>query len=225
MDRRTFTRALASLALPSAAASIPLLPSLARAAPLTRAEHDALNKGECVRRAVDAELESGVYLGGVSYCIAEAPAPFVLDMLKDVSLYKRILALTLEASPVGTKGKDQLVFFKHGGKLGTASYTMRIQPADPSGVIRFWMDPAFDHEIEDIWGFVRVEPLAPARCLATYAVLCDLGTVLRLLFGEKVRDFALDTPEHIRWVAADRYSASQRDPEPEAQPEYALPPP
>lgn len=203
MNRRAFARACAALA--ACASALP--PARAHATPLTDAERDALDRGESVRRHVDADLEEGTYIGGLSYCVAEAPAPFVLAMLADASVYKRILALTLEAAPAGRKGADQLVRFEHGGKLGTAAYTMRVRPADPEGVIRFWMDPAFDHEIEDVWGYVRVEPLGPARCLVTYAVLCDLGTVIRVLFGERIRDYALDTSEHVRRVAAERYSA------------------
>ena len=71
------------------------------------------------------------------------------------------------------------------------------------------MDPAFDHEIDDIWGYVRVDPLGPERSLATYAVLCDLGMLFRVLFGEKIREFALDTPGHIRYVAGSRYKAEE----------------
>lgn len=203
MNRRAFARACAALA----ACACALPPARARATPLTEAERVALDRGESVRRHVDADLDEGTYIGGLSYCVAEAPAPFVLAMLADVSVYKRILALTLEADPAGKKGDDQLVRFKHGGRLGTAAYTMRIRPADPQGVIRFWMDPAFDHEIEDVWGYVRVEPLGPERCLVTYAVLCDLGTVVRVLFGERIREYALDTAEHVRWVAAERHAA------------------
>lgn len=205
MNRRVFGRVIAGLAASAGA----LHAGRAHAAPLTAGEREALARGECVRRPVDADLEEGTYIGGVSYCVAEAPAPVVLAMLADVSVYKRILALTIEANPVGRKGGDQLVYFKHGGKLGTAGYTMRIRAADSGGVIRFWMDPAYEHEIDDVWGFVRVEAMGAASCLVTYAVLCDLGTVIRVVFGERIREYALETPEHVRWVAAERYSGAQ----------------
>jgi hypothetical protein len=205
VNRRSFGRAIAALVASAGA----LHAGRARGEPLTRAERDLLAGGRCVRRPVDADLEQGTYIGGVSYCVAEAPASFVLAMLADVSVYKEILALTLEARPVGKKGADTLVYFKHGGELGTAGYTMRVQPADSKGVIRFWMDPSYEHEIEDVWGFVRAEPRDASTCLVTYAILCDLGTITRLLFGERIRDFALDTPEHVKWVALERYRASK----------------
>lgn len=204
MNRRAFGRAIGGLVLGAGAT----LAKSAEAEPLTPSEKEALGRGETVRRPVDADLEEGTYIGGVSYAVVGAPAGFVLAMLHEVAVYRSILALTLEASDAGEKGGDKLVYFKHGGSLGTAGYTMRIQKADRGGVIRFWMDPAFDHEIEDIWGFVRVEALGPASCLATYAVLCDLGGLFRVLFGERIRKYALDTPGNLRRVAEANYAAA-----------------
>ena len=201
MNRRSFGRALAAVA----GSLTGLAAERALAGGLTKEENAALSRGEVVRRPLDFDLEEGLMQGGLSYAIVDAPAAFVLEMLAEVSVYKDILALTLEAKRVGERGNDTLVFFKHGGDLGTASYTMRVRPADATGTIRFWMDPAFDHEIEDIWGYVRVTPIGAEQCLATYAVLCDVGTIFRLLFGEKIREYALDTPGHIRFVAGSRY--------------------
>jgi hypothetical protein len=197
VNRRGFARAIGALLAAGGAA----LPGVARGEPLTPTEREALGRGETVRRPVDVDLEEGTYIGGVSYAIVEAPVGFVLALLHQVPVYRSILALTLEANDAGKKGGDQLVYFKHGGRLGTAGYTMRIQKADSGGVIRFWMDRSFDHEIDDVWGFVRVEEMGPGRCLATYAVLCDLGTMIRLLFGERIRAYALDTPGNIKRVA------------------------
>lgn len=209
VNRRAFTRALASLAAAAAAAATTTaVPSRARAGTLTPDERAALDRGEVVRRSVDADLDDGVYTGGVSYALVDAPAPFVLGLLADPSIYLDILALTLEATPTGKLGDDRLVRMKHGGSLGTAAYTLRLRPADATGTIRFWMDRSFDHEIEDLWGFLRVAPVTAERSLATYAVLCDLGALLRLMFGEKIREYALDTPGSLRNVAGDLYRAS-----------------
>lgn len=201
MNRRRFGLALAA----STASFVGLSASPARAGSLSADEMAALARGEVVRRPLDVDMDAGLMQGGVSYALVDAPAAFVLAMLSNPGAYKDILALTLEANPVGKKGDDALVFFKHGGDLGTASYTMRISPADRTGTIRFWMDPAFDHEIEDLWGYVRIEALGPEQCLATYAILCDVGTLFRVLFGERIREYALDTPGHIRYVAGSRY--------------------
>lgn len=203
MNRRAFGRTFAAMCGSLGVLAAPA----ARASTLTQAERDTLAAGGVVRRPVDSELEEGTYIGGVSYGIVEAPAPFVLGLLHDVSVYQQILSLTLEARPVGRKGDDQLVYFKHGGDLGTAGYTMRVRPAGADNTVRFWMDMAFEHEIDDVWGYLRIEPLGPTSCLATYAVLCDLGTVLRVVFGERIRKYALDTPANLQNLARERRAA------------------
>ncbi len=196
--RRTFGASV----LATAAASVATLnTSFAAAAPFSSDEIALLENGGLLERPVDTEFEGETYMGGVSYSIVNAPAAFVLAILQNVAVYKTILSLTLEAEAKGKKGNDTLVYFKHGGRLGTAGYTMRVQPADKEGVVRFWMDREFDHEIEDVWGFVRVEPRGKERCLATYGVLCDLGTLLRIMFGERIRSYALETPSNLKRLA------------------------
>jgi hypothetical protein len=208
VNRRAFGRALALSC--GALGSFAAAP--ARGAELTAAERNALARGEVVSRPVDADLDAGFYIGGVAYAVVHAPAPFVLGLLHDPAVYQQILSLTLEAKPVGHKGDDLLVYFKHGGDLGTAGYTMRVRFADSEGVVRFWMDPAFDHEIEDVWGYLRVEALGPEECLATYAILCDLGTILRVVFGERIREYALETPGNLKNLAEPRHRATLASP-------------
>lgn len=201
-------RGLAASAIVGAASG---WPRIASAGELTEDEKQRLIAGEVVRRPIDAERDEGTYIGGVSYAVIDAPAPYVIDMLRDPATYLDVLPLTLEAKQVGKRGDDMLVFFKHGGRLGTASYTMRVRFASPT-LIRFWMDPDSPHEIEDIWGYARAEPLSAERCLGTYAVLADVGTITRLLFGEKIRDYALDTPGNLRRMAGARYGFAGDEP-------------
>ncbi|MBK8253483.1 MAG: hypothetical protein IPK82_12550 [Polyangiaceae bacterium] len=175
---------------------------------LTAEEKATLHSGQSVTRNLDFDINGGVYQGGLAYHLANVPAAIITKMLTDVSVYSRILALTLEARDDGKKGTHQLVYLKHGGRWGTAAYTLRVAPIDNEGVIRFWMDPAFAHEVEDLWGFVRVESLGAEKSLVTYAVLCDLGSVIRLLFGERVRRYALQTAGNICRVAAEKVGAA-----------------
>jgi hypothetical protein len=204
ITRRGFGRALAAVGLSLGAFG----EGTARAGSLTDSERETLQRGGVVRRNVDVELEEGTYIGGVAYAMVKVPAPFVLDMMRDVSTYKLILPMTLEARQTGQKGGDKLVYFKHGDAT-TAAYTMRVRDADSEGVIRFWMDPALEHEIEDVWGYLRIEALGPETCLATYAVLCDLGLILRVTLGDEIRRYALDTPGNLKRVAEGRHFGAQ----------------
>jgi len=136
-------------------------------------------------------------LGGTNHLNA-APAE-VMRVLLDVSAYRSILPLTLEAREVGWKGDNRLVFFRQGGRVGTASYTLLVRRESP-GLIRFWLDPAFPHEIEDCWGFFRVQPFGEHKTLLTYAAVLRLEFgFIRMFFSERIRAFALETPLRVRW--------------------------
>ncbi len=176
----------------------------AAASGLTADEQRRLARGEVVRRHTTVELERGRYVGGVSYAIVEAPTAVVMAALSDVATYRTILPLTLEARQLRRRGRDSLVFFRHGGRLGTAAYVAHVRRESPR-LVRFWLDPSFPHDFDDAWGYFRVTPLGARGTLVTYAALVNLGFGLtRLLFEEKVREHALGTPGLIRAFVEDR---------------------
>jgi len=192
-------RALLALAALSAALSASP-PSFAEG--LTEDERFRLAHGDIIRRHVDFETEDGPYFGGIAYGVIDAPPARVMDALLDVNAYRAILPLTLEAREVGRKGDNRLIYFRHGGRLGSAGYTAIVRRASPS-VLRFWMDPGSPHDIEDCWGYFRVQPFGAGKTLLTYAAVLrlELGFI-RMFFAEKIRSFALDTPLRVRWYFA-----------------------
>jgi hypothetical protein len=98
-------------------------------------------------------------------------------------------------------GEDALLEVTHATPLLQAAYTMRLHRRGRE--VRFWIDTTRPHDIEDAWGFLRVEPTADGRSLVTYGVLVDMGGgLLRDLFEERVRRAALSLPERLRDVAA-----------------------
>jgi hypothetical protein len=73
------------------------------------------------------------------------------------------------------------------------------------------MDPRRRHDIEDAWGFMRVEPFGDGRTLVTYGILVDIGpSLLRDLFEERVRALALSVPDRIRDLILERVGAGRR---------------
>jgi hypothetical protein len=97
----------------------------------------------------------------------------------------------------------------HGNALLQVSYTMRVQRDARSA--RFRLEPRRKHDIEDVWGFLRAEPLADGRTILTYGVLIDMGPgLLRDLFENRVRETALTVPERIRGLMVERSAAGQR---------------
>jgi hypothetical protein len=170
----------------------------AAAAPLPADEVARLSRGELVRRPLDLELPQGGYFGGISYAVIRAPVDTVIAVVADPSSYPRILPMTLESRLLRQVGADLSVYFRQGGRAGSAAYVLTIRRESP-GLFRFWLDPSMVHEIADLWGFLRVQPWDRTSSLLTYAALLrlDFGLV-KLLFSEKIREYALGTPELVR---------------------------
>ena len=195
------------LAIGVSAASF-VIAGRARAEPLTEDERARLDRGELVQRVVALELEQGRYVGGVSYVVIHAPQREVMRALTDVAAYRSIFPLAIDAREVGRRGADSVVTLRHRTKLGTADYACRIR-RESGRLVRFWLDPAFPHDVEDLWGYFRVEPFGQGASLLTYAALMrlELGLV-RFLFEDKIRDYALGTPRLVRLYVEGRGAAA-----------------
>lgn len=181
-----------------AAALGALLPGREAAArELGEEEVRKLVHGEVVRVPLDLELAKGDYFGGISYAVIQASPAEVMGALIDPASYTSILPLTMEARVVGTSGIDTQVYFKHGGKLGSAAYVMLVR-RESAGLLRFWLDPSQPHEIADCWGYFRVQPWGRRSCLLTYAGLIRLDFGFLKLFTETIRRYTLGTPGLVR---------------------------
>ena len=194
----------------------------ARADTLTPAETARLERGETVIREHTWQPgKEARFIGGVTYTIVDASAAEVTAMFDDVEAYRRVLPNTRSAKFVGRgEGKnagDLLVELVQGNALASAEYTIRVRrdAAERSGnrrEFRFWLEPNRKHEIDDAFGFFRVEPFAAdngtERVLLTYAILVDIGAgIVRDLFEERVRAAFLSVPQLVRrYVAEGRRS-------------------
>ena len=201
-------------ALPLAAVLLGMLdlaPSPARADGLSGAETQRLLRGASVAREQTERVGDRVYVGGVSYVILDEPADDVTRLLSDVNVWKRLLPKTRSARRVGSVGGDVLVELTSGTLFLQATYTMRLR-RDGDGV-KFWLDRSKHHDVEDAWGFLRVEPMAGGRgrSLASYGVLIDVGDgVARDLFEGPVRELAMSVPDHLRDIVLESAAAGQR---------------
>jgi hypothetical protein len=184
----------------------------ARAGGLSVAETESLLRGTTVVRPVHIERSGRRYVGGVSYAVVDADVDHVAGLLDGVEAWRRILPRVRGAEVVGAAGDDQLVTVTHGSALVQASYTMRVHR--DGRAVRFWMDPGRRHDIEDAWGFLRLERLGSGlgeQTVITYGVLIDLGPgLLRELFETRVRDLALSVPERVRGLVVAHVAAGRR---------------
>jgi hypothetical protein len=181
----------------------------ARADGLAPGEVGKLLHGETVSRTQELRRGARRYVGGVTYKIIDAGADEVASLLDDVSAWRRFLPKTRDAQRVGSVGDDILIEVTHGSALVKVAYTLRVHREGRA--MRFWMDPSRAHDIEDAWGFLRVEPMPNGRALVTYGILIDMGDgLLRDLFEGRVREVALEVPDGVRDVALQRQARGQR---------------
>jgi hypothetical protein len=194
--------ALVGAAGPARAEDAPLV------APLTTDDALALDRGEVVKRPFDPDLPGGVHVGGLSYAVIAAEPADVWRALLDVTSYRTMLPLTMEAREVGRAGDERWVVLRHGVRWASIEYTAHVVPG-PDRTVRFWLDPRHPHEVDDAWGFFRVEPWPGGRTLLAYGAVVDLGGGFAgLFFKEKIRRHALETPRLVRrFVEAHRAPA------------------
>jgi hypothetical protein len=198
---------------------------LALLAQAPSAHADALNEGESIRLERGETVirehtwqpgRSARFVGGVTYTIVDAAAPEIAAMFDDVEAYRRVLPRTKRARMVSVeRNGDRLVELVQGTALVEAEYTIRVRQDPPTAArreVRFWLETTRPHEIDDAWGFFRMEPFIGAsgeqRILLTYAILVDIGPgLVRELFEERVRAALLSVPQLVR-----RYVAEGRHP-------------
>jgi hypothetical protein len=209
MARRVTRRSLLGAFL-SAVACVSF-PRAARAEKWTPDEEKRLARGEVVKRTFDVDLPQGDFVGGLGYVIISAPPADVLAVLLAPASYLHIFALTQEARLAAREGDDFIITLRQGGKKISGEYSVRARRETPS-LVRFWLDPSRPHDIADCWGFFRLDPVQDGKTLLTYGALVHLEFgVIKLLFQEKIRFYALETPARLRAFVEDRRAVRHSD--------------
>lgn len=171
---------------------------------LSAEEKRELDQGGIVRRTFDVDLPQGDFIGGLAYVLIPATPAEVMGVLLEPSSYGHIFPLTQEARLVAREGDDFFITFRQGGRRVSGEYTVRARRESPS-LVRFWLDPSRPHDIGDCWGFFRVDPAEGGRALLTYGALLHLEAgLIKLLFQEKIRSYAMETPALLRRYVEER---------------------
>ena len=113
--------------------------------------------GSTVARTQVFERAGRRYVGGVTYSVFDAQA----DELVAARRRERLAAdpsKNARRAPggLGSSAGDFLLEVTHGSAIVQVTYTLRVHRE--GNVVRFWMDPARPHDIEDAWGFFRSIP-------------------------------------------------------------------
>ncbi len=171
---------------------------------LSKDEMGQLARGETVVRPQDLEAQGRRYVGGITYTVLEASAEELIAVLDDPHAFTELLPKTKFAERVAVHGRDSLMELHQGNALVDAAYTLYIRKEPERGRVRFWLDLARPHAIDDAWGFFRYQALdttttAAPRTLMVYGALVDLGPgIIRELYEERLRRVMLAVPQLVR---------------------------
>ncbi|MBX3188717.1 MAG: hypothetical protein KF819_16995 [Labilithrix sp.] len=180
----------------------------ARAGGLTASESQRLERGETVIRPQTYDADDRRYVGGITYTVLRAAPAEISAIFEDVDAYRRVLPRTKRARFVGMDGGDRLIELAQGNAIAEAEYTIRVRTDVGGREVRFWLEPSRPHDIDDAWGFFRLEPFTTEagepRVLLTYAALVDVGPgIVRELFEERVRSALLSVPQLLGGYVAE----------------------
>jgi len=180
-----------------------MVPRTASADALSEAEIARLGRGETVIRPETLTLDGRRYVGGVTYTVLESSGEQLLAIVEDESAYREVMPRAKFVQRIPSRDAAILMEVHHGNALVDAGYTMRLEKEPDKGRIRFWVDLARPHDVEDACGFFRYVALPPRagtpRVLLTYAVLVDLGNgVMRSLYEDRVKGAMFTVPQLLR---------------------------
>jgi polyketide cyclase/dehydrase/lipid transport protein len=182
------------------------------AAHFTPGERGALLGGGTVARPVRfARGRDGSYIGGVSYQVVRAAPDRVIAALASVETLPLALPRTESARLLSSTGRTATVEITQGKAPFFVTYTVNVEQSENGRTLHFWLDPTRPHDVEDVWGYVRVTPFGRGTSLVTLAVALDLGPgIARALFSDRIERMILRAPARIReFVEPERLTSAR----------------
>jgi hypothetical protein len=199
---------------PPATAARTALP-VVRSETLSGAERRLLEKGQAVHHERDLTPGDSRYLGTVSYQLVKAQPSTIIAAFSRPGALSELLPKTKRATLLDAQGPVQRVELVQGNAWVDADYTVYLK-RQSNEEVRFWLDRSRPHDIDDAWGYFRVEPFDDERTLMTVAVAVDIGSgLVRMLFAGAVQRYIFSTPGLIKRYA-ERCEAERGSDEPAA---------
>jgi ribosome-associated toxin RatA of RatAB toxin-antitoxin module len=169
-------------------------------------EEALLRAGKLVTRPEQLTRRGTRLLGGTSWQLIDAEASEVWRALRDVESYPHFLPAVDEARLLDSSGETQTIYIHHHLGFMRAGYAVRVLQDDARTSLRFRLDREYPASIRDAWGELRVTPYGAGKCVASLAIMADLGEGPFVgLVRSNVHAWMLRVPELLK-----RYLASQQ---------------
>ena len=185
-------------------------PSAFRASPQDLAR---IARGECVSYVAEEPVLGRPRMVLLAYQRLRTSRARLAEAMIDPSAYLTVLPRTHDAYVVKRRGDTTWIGLTQGNALIQLRYVMQVEPSDDRALYRFWIDERYPHDLDDAWGFMRLEPMPSARglreeavgdYLVAYGLVFDLGGgVLQSMFSQRILAVLRTIPERLkRYVEA-----------------------
>ena len=126
----------------------------------------------------------------------------------DPNAYLSVLPRTHDAYVAKRRGDTTWIGLTQGNALIQLRYVMQVQPSEDRSLYRFWIDERYPHDLDDAWGFMRLEPMPSSRglreeavgdYLVAYGLVFDLGGgILQSMFAQRILAVLRTIPERLK---------------------------
>jgi carbon monoxide dehydrogenase subunit G len=155
--------------------------------------------GAIVSQPLQFERGSFKYVGGIASGLVPASPDRVLQAFSDPNALARMLPKTKQVTFLDHEADGDRVELRQGNSFIEAKYTVSIQPSNVPGELRFALDRSRHHDIDDVYGYFKVERFDATRSVVTVAAAVDVGSdITQMLLGRRVQDAILSTPSLMR---------------------------
>ena len=163
----------------------------------TAPERTLLAAGSVLSQPLDFEEGDRHYIGAVSTSLMAGTPERVLSAFGDPAALAEMLPRTKRVTLVEGQPSVTRIELQQGNSVIDATYTVAFFPGENE--ITFRLDRSRPHDIDDVYGYVRVERFDERRSIVTLGAAVDVGSGLtQMLFGKKVQDVILSTPYSMR---------------------------
>jgi carbon monoxide dehydrogenase subunit G len=181
--------------------------------PLENVERALLASGRVITKPMQFERGSSTYVGGMASGLVAAPPDRVFQAIQEPDALLAMLPRTKKVTLVDSTTSSRRLELLQGNSFVDATYTVKLVPSDKPGELTFQMDRSRHHDIDDVYGYFKVERFDDKRSLVTVAAAVDVGSGLtNLLFGKRVQEVILSTPYAMRDYFARVESSSASGP-------------
>lgn len=160
------------------------------------AEIRRLERGKSVKRRFEMIHQGETYQAGLSYRLVQGTPMDVIRALRRPGAIAKVIPYGVSATVISEKEGVTVMKIAQGKRPVIGTYTVRMSWDLRSHSARFWMDPAYKSDIDDIWGSFTAREVRPGVTLVSFGFAFNIRGVASILEG-KAQSWGLTTADRI----------------------------